>query len=304
MQKTVFRLILIALGCFFGLLATEIGLRLYYPDGGIPAVHLLEASDEKHSMIVEDPECGYLPVVGRGDYGPNGCLANDYDLDNKSGRRVLFIGDSVTRRARIVKPLTELYAGKEYEFWNAGVESFNTKQEVVFYRRYNQKIKPDHVVLTFHNNDFRVTPLVMREAGQIRIFEPTMHMNQWLFARSHLYRWAWPKLEDKEERALQVRQSLEELKELTADIRLSVVLHPMLKPLEDWDDKEKRSRELSLKYFDELGLTYYDLLPVLEQAIADKTDLLEQAGDFLHPGDALGQRFAHYLFEQGLLEEK
>ena len=103
------RAVLICFGLVFGFIFTEIGLRIYYPDGGIPAAHLEHSSDERHTTFHENDECGYLPITGKGVYGPNGCLKNNYDLENPKGERILFVGDSVTHRARIIKALQELY---------------------------------------------------------------------------------------------------------------------------------------------------------------------------------------------------
>ena len=46
------------------------------------------------------------------------------------------------------------------EWWNAGVEGFGTRQEMLFYARFNRPLRPDHVVLTIHNNDLTPTPIV------------------------------------------------------------------------------------------------------------------------------------------------
>lgn len=304
MKRAIMRAILITFGVVSAMIVTELGLRMYYPDGSIPAAHLESTSDEEHTTFHEDPECGYLPIVSVGDYGPHGCVLNDYDVAKKTAPRILFVGDSVTHRARIIEALKQLYGADTFEYWNAGVESFNTKQEAVLYRKHNFAIKPDHVVLTFHNNDFRATPIVVRERGQIKVYLPGLNVNPWLFRKSYLYRWAWPRAEDKSERQKQVLEGLTEFKELLAkdNIGLSVVLHPMLKPVADWDQNELQSRELSLQYFKQLDLKVYDLLPALESALAEGLEVVEAPGDTLHPNDAMAQRFAKLLKEQGLLD--
>ncbi|MFA5507277.1 MAG: hypothetical protein WC314_07550 [Vulcanimicrobiota bacterium] len=303
-MKYLVRALSITLGLVFGFIFTEIGLRFYYPDGGIPAAHLELTADEKMTSFVEHEECGYLPIVGKGLFGPEGCLKNDYDVANPKAERVLFAGDSVTHRARIIDALKALYGEESYEYWNAGVESFNTMQEWVLYREHNHKINPDHVVLTFHNNDFRATPLVVRERGQIKVYQPGLDINPWLFRKSYVYRWAWPSMEDKPLREQQVREGLQEFKSaLGAEgIRFTVVLHPMLKPYSEWNDDEIESRENSLRYFEEMDLRVIDLLPTLEKAISDGVNLTEAPGDYLHPGDELAALFAEELKRQRLLE--
>lgn len=298
------RTILICIGLGLGLIATELGLRIYYPQGAIPAAHLETTSDEKLSSFQQDDECGYLPIIGRGEYGPHGCLPNDYDVEKPQGRRLLFVGDSVTHRARIIKALRKLYGEENYEYWNAGVESFNTLQEWVLYRKHNHRIKPDHVILTFHNNDFRATPMVVRERGQIKIYQPGLDINPWLFKHSYVYRWAWPKSEDKEDRARQVLEGLTGFRDALAEenIKFTVVLHPMLRPLDQWEEKDNWSRELSLQYFQDLGLDYIDLLPTLKEALTDGIEITEAPGDYLHPNDEMARRFSETLQEQNILE--
>lgn len=302
-MKYVVRIFLVTVGLVFGVIITEIGLRMYYPDGGIPAAHLEHTSDERHTQFEENAECGYLPIVGLGEYGPHGCLKNEYDLDNPKAPRILFVGDSVTHRARIINALKKLYGEDTFEYWNAGVESFNTMQEWVLFREHNQAINPDHVVLTFHNNDFRATPMVVRERGQIKIYQPGLDINPWLFKKSYVYRWAWPKGDDTEMREQQVKEGLKGFKTALADqqIRFTVILHPMLKPYSEWNEDEIASREKSLQYFKELDLEVIDLLPVMEKAIADGVNLTEAPEDYLHPSDELSERFAEEVKRQGLL---
>ncbi len=301
--RKVFRAILICFGILLAMVIMELGLRIYYSDGGIPAAHLEHTSDEQHTSFVENEECGYLPITGRGEYDAYGCLANDYNVDNKTAPRVLFTGDSVTHRARIVNALKKLYGEDTYEYWNAGVESFNTLQEWVFFREYNHKIKPDQVVLTFHNNDFRATPMVVRERGQIKVYQPGLDINPWLFRKSYLYRWAWPKGEDRGAREKQVQEGLLGFRDALKkdNVPFVIILHPMLKPVSEWDDKEKRSRELSLQYFKEHDLKVIDLLPTLEKAIADGINLTESEGDYLHPSDELSARFAQQIYNENAL---
>lgn len=272
----------------------------------MPAAHLESSSPEEHASVHEDAEAGYLPVLGRGEYDIYGCLKNDYDVNQRKGKRLLFVGDSVTHRARVINGLRRLYGEEHFEYWNAGVESFNTRQELVLYRRHNAKIKPDHVILTFHNNDFRATPLVVREKGQFKVYDPGMDINPWLFERSYLYRWAWPHMDDSHLRARQVLESLTEFKELLTQqkIRFSIVLVPMFKPVSEWDKSEQWSRQVSQEYFRQLDLTYFDMLPTMEAVLQEGQEVTETPGDFFHPNQLLADRFAQELHRQGLLEKK
>ena len=307
MPQLLKRSLLVVFGLLFGVLATEIGLRVIYPDGGLPAAHLQRFTAEVLASFREDPECGYLPVPGGGEYGPEGCLTNDYDVKQRKGTRVLFVGDSATHRGKLVAALRQLYGDTKYEYWNAGVESFNTLQELVLYRRYNSAIQPDHVVLTFHNNDFQATPLVMHEKGELKVYAPGMHVNQWLFRNSYLYRWAWPRTEpgDRNDRARQVLRNLTDFKSLLSkqNVRFSMVLLPLFKPLAKWDNAELWSREQSLKDFKELGLRHFDLLNVSETALKEGVSVEESGGDIWHPSPPIAERLATELYRQGLLEK-
>lgn len=292
------------LGLALALTLAEVGVRYAFPDGGIPSAHLESTSLEQYTSVHEDAEAGYLPVLGRGEYDTRGFLKNDYDLRQRKGKRLVFAGDSVTHRARLVNALRQSYGEEKYEYWNAGVESFNTTQELVLYKRYNALIKPDEVILEFHNNDFRATPLCVREDGKFKVYEPGMGINPWLFEHSYLYRWAWPKTDDRNRRARAVYASLSEFKALLAKQKVGfrIILLPMFKPLAEYDKSELWSRELSLSYFKKLDLTYFDMLPVVEKALKEGLQVTEKTGDTFHPNDEVCLRMASELKRQGLLD--
>ena len=157
--------------------------------------------------------------------------------------RLLFIGDSVTHRGQIVEALRAVYGSQKYEYWNAGVESFNTVQEVEYYRRFNRAINPDHVILTFHLNDFETTPVAFREAdGTLVVFAPNWpvrRLNPWLFQHSYTYRY-WlglvtPKKTARSEIIAEVRASLTDLQRMVGvdRARLTVLVLPILRPYSD-----------------------------------------------------------------------
>ena len=91
-----------------------------------------------------------------------------------------------------MKALRKLYGDKDYEYWNAGVESYNTLQELAFYKLCNQGVHPDHVILTFHLNDFETTPVsFLDKDGKAVIYIPncpSREINRYLFEQFHLYR--------------------------------------------------------------------------------------------------------------------
>ena len=132
--------------------------------GGAYELPQFRQSASKGLSFVVDPSFGFRPVLGDGPYTRFGTLANDYAAAKPPGvNRLLFIGDSVTHRGQIVEALRAVYGSQKYEYWNAGVESFNTVQEVEYYKRFNRAINPDHVILTLHLN---ATP-AFREDGTL-----------------------------------------------------------------------------------------------------------------------------------------
>ncbi|MFN8609585.1 MAG: hypothetical protein U0931_18745 [Vulcanimicrobiota bacterium] len=310
MRRIVLRCFLLFVGLLAGVVAGETALRILKPPTSSGGIKQTLFPVGQLTDYTPDDECGYLPKINGAAYGAQGCLYNKYSLEKTPGKtRVLFVGDSVTHRARIIEPLRKLYGEKSFEYWNAGVESFNTAQEVVLFRRYNHLIKPDLVVLTFHNNDFMQTPLVYRENGKLQLLTPLHdrnHINTFLFEYSWIYRCyvgrTWTA--DQEEKAVRVRQNLQELNDLVraAGGRLKVVLLPLMKPSKDYDPGEKWSREHSLSIVRDLKLDSIDLTPSLEEMAGEKKPLEETAGDYWHPNQEVADRFARVLYQQDVLK--
>lgn len=309
-RRILFRLVLLFGGALFGVVAGETALRILKPPAASGGIQQTRFPVGQLTDYTPDDECGYLPKINGAEYGAQGCIFNDYKLEKTPGKtRVLFMGDSVTHRGRILQSLRGLYGEKAYEYWNAGVESFNTAQEVVLYRRYNHLIKPDLVVLTFHNNDFMQTPLVYRENGKLQLLTPLHdrnHINTWLFEYSWIYRCyvgrTWKA--DQEEKAVSVRDNLQELQRLVvADGgRLKVILLPLMKPLKDYDQGENWSRNHALSIVKELNLDAIDLAPALEEILPEKKQVEETVGDYWHPSQWAADHFARVLYAQNLLK--
>jgi hypothetical protein len=205
------------------------------------------------------------------------------------------------------------FGSLNYEYWNAGVESFNTVQEVRYYKHFNRALRPDEVVLTFHLNDFETTPVAFRAAnGSLVVYAPNVpaqRINPWLFEHSYLYRsWIGVTTARKTERAAivsEVRVSLEEMKRMVdADgARLTVLVLPILRPLNDWNAEYRESRRHILDILGSLQLRYFDLLEPLNQALADGVATVEAGDDlFWHPSREVAKYFGAYLRRQGLLE--
>lgn len=299
----------------------ELGLRLFFPEMVVAAGAQLQFRAGEQANFEPDPECGYIPVLGNETYDAYGCRVDRYDqkgkrlpaldpADRHGKKRLLFLGDSVTRRERIQDALEKAYGEAHYEYWNAGVESFNTMQELVFYRRVNSKLKPDQVILTFHNNDFQDTPLVFKKNGELQIHfmrRDGNHINPWLFSHSYLYRWltglSLGNLDRRRQRQA-VQEALVGFQETTRaeKVTFSVILLPILKPFAQWTNKEKWSRENALQLLQEQQIPTYDLFPDMEQALKEGVTLPESPGDTWHPSAAAAEHFARYLVAEKLIQ--
>lgn len=265
------------------------------------------------SLFTIDPDIGFRPNVGNDKYNEYGTRINEYNIEkDPNKKRLLFIGDSVTARAKIVDALKQEYGEDKYEYWNAGVESFNTIQEVKFYQKYNQKIKPDHVILTFHNNDFSATPIAFVNKDKKLVvytpYAPLRKLNPWLYKNSTIYRLyfrvsTYWQSKVNEDIVSEVKDYLEQLRDLLKkdDISFSVILLPMLYDFTSWNDVEIKSRESSIKIFQDLDIKYYDLLDVMNGALAEGVNINETKGDSWHPSEEVAEIFAKYLKKQQIL---
>ena len=312
-------LLMVGLGCVVFVGAVEIFYRFKAPyrafGGARELPQFRRGGSTVAATFVVDPDFGFRPVFDNGYYTAFGTLANDYPLSKSNGKkRLLFIGDSVTRRGHIVDALKDEYGSLRYEYWNAGVESFNTVQEVRYYKHFNRGLRPDEVFLTFHLNDFETTPVAFREAnGSLVVYAPNVsvqRINPWLFQHSSLYRaWIGVTTARKTERVEiinEVRGSLAELKRMVeADgARLTVLVLPILRPLNHWNAEYRENRRRILDILGSLRLRYFDLLEPLNQAFADGVSVVEAGDDlFWHPSREVARYFGAYLRRQGLLED-
>ena len=283
--------------------------------GAYELTQFRQSASNELSTFVIDPAFGFRPVLGDGPYTHFGTLVNDYAVAKPPGvQRLLFIGDSVTRAGYIVDALRAEYGSQQYEYWNAGVEAFNTVQEVAYYRQFNRPIHPDHVVLTFHLNDFETTPVAFRDAdGTLVVFAPNwpvQRLNPWLFRHSYTYRY-WlglvtPKKAARSEIITEVRASLADLQRLVAvdGARLTVLVLPILQPISAWKPQDREYRRLILDILASMRLRYFDLLEPLNEALAEGAVVVEPNDAlFWHPSREAATYFARYLRTQHLLDE-
>jgi hypothetical protein len=311
-------LLVIILSCALFILGIEVFHRFKAPyrafGGAYELTQVRHGARDGFSTFVVDPDFGFRPVLGDGPYTHFGTLANGYAEAKSPGvSRLLFIGDSVTHRGHIIDALRAEYGSQWYEYWNAGVESFNTVQEVAYYRQFNRPIHPDHVILTFHLNDFETTPVAFREAdGTLVVFAPNWpvrRLHPRLFQHSYTYRY-WlglvtPRKTARSEIIAEVRASLADLERMVAvdGARLTVLVLPILRPVSDWKPEYREYWRLILGILESLRLRHFDLLKPLHEALADGL-VVAETGDnlFWHPSRDVASYFAKCLRTQHLLD--
>jgi len=311
-----------ALAVLFGILAAaavgEAIVRIVDPFSAGRAgmeLELFRGDQERMRKLFRlDAELGYVPIFDTGPYDADGFLRHGhaYELEDKGEReRILFLGDSVTRRARIVRALRREYGDEKYEYWNAGVTAYNTVQEVGYYERYARKSNPDHIVLTFHLNDFYHSPISFVDPeGRVQVVSPYEHLSglqAWLFEYSHAYRFYLGRTTDKwdlEASSRDILAALERLKSLAEaeGARLSVLVLPNLQPLEDWHPLWQKRYDRALAIMEELDLRHFTLLEPLQQALADGVDPEETPRDTEHPSAAVAAYFGRFLKARKLLD--
>jgi hypothetical protein len=302
----------LALACALGALAfvvlAELGLRVFQP----PAVRLFDGPfsggpgermvkiDRRYEVHPEfgiyqvDDELGFRPVLGGAGYGPHGCKWNEYAPEKPAGkRRMLFLGDSVTERQKIVDAL-RARLGEDWEYWNAGVPAYATEQELGYYRDYLGGIDADHVVLTFHLNDYETTPIVFEVDGELVSVHSrvgTRTPSPWLMRNSYLYRFVWTFLvartgaSRKVALEADVARALGGLRDLVAarGAELTVLVLPWLQERSEWPPPKPRHHELTVQTLAELGIRHHAFLDTLDRAIASAVPVCEHHKDPQHP---------------------
>ncbi len=313
-KEAGFRLLAVGFGIAIALVGTELLLRVTKPykthRAALELQQFRDGGEAIAALFEIDEEMGFRPRLPSQLYSAWGTLANEYQLaKDPARRRLLFIGDSVTFRGEIVRALRRRFGDARFEYWNAGVESFNAAQALAFYRRFNRAIDPDHVVLTFHLNDFQTTPIAFRDKnGDLVVYAPhrsALTIDKGLFETWHLYRLyvglRTNRRVARQRVAEEVDAALATLRDAVAPARLTVLVFPILSPHEAWTPEERWAHETVSRILEDRAIESFDLLPTLEKALEDGVSVREPPEDPWHPSAAFAEYAARDLEARGFL---
>ncbi|MCO5144507.1 MAG: hypothetical protein M9962_15630 [Oligoflexia bacterium] len=261
---------------------------------------------------------GYKPIftnflINEGyQYNEEGVNLDRSIIKNRKNKAV-FIGDSVTRRGKIIQSIESLSKYKTWDFYNLGVEGYNIPQSISYFMLYGKNIKPKRIILQIHNNDFIYYPMLLFTSNDTALWffheEEPIHFNFRLIQQSYLYenyvmaRYSILNKEARRKNLIQKR-SIEEIKRLKEyclqnNIELYLVVLPLIKPTKNWTEEELRSRETSLNIGKNLNITTIDLFDSLDEYHEKSLNLTEEnKEDYWHPNQFAAEILAKKILER------
>ncbi len=312
-RNVIVNALIVVASASLSVIACEVGLRLLYPHGALGSGEELEFLRREPSarwmsnVMMPDEAIGFRPKLNvEGGYDKDGLRHRSHAGQSDIRRRILFLGDSVTARGRIVRAIEKDLHDPTTEFLNGGVEAFNLTQEVSFFLRFQSALTMDRIVHQVHGNDLRATPIAFRdENGTLNAFllnSPRQHVDQWLFQHSYLYRIGLAVFLSHKTEADTLQEARENFARMAAfaaerGIEYDVVLFPILLSQDalyrddrrDWLALEKACREVVQKCV--------SLLPVLDHMLKQGQPVEEIAGDTWHPNDAFAAAAAPVIIK-------
>ena len=314
-----FRLGALVVGCVFGVVAAEVGLRLFSKNLSLDSIAAGWGHANRHPQFRSSPTLGYEPIPGVDEYNELGVLKNNYTLARGENLvRILVLGDSVTHRRIWVDGLERRlrgYAGDAgtVELWNAGVEGYNTTQEQIYLREKCLKLGLDMVIVQFHLNDFMPLPVLFQDQSGEVAFLPfdTEHgpIVRPLFDYSYLYRYLvlrWRPTRDARREAARasVKKAVLGIRELCRENQLELVfvIFPLFKPRAEYEDIEQLWHRWILEILREAGIRPIDL----HEAFPEDASILrfrEKPEDPWHPNEE-GHRLAGLKVAERLVRHR
>lgn len=302
-------------------LLAEFAVRALMPPGRLLsptaiATFAARAANER-TMITADDQLGHAPVLGGPVYDEHGLL-RAFPLRSGVAKqpdvpRLLFLGDSVTRRASLVAPLRAFAdaSGQPAEVLNAGVESWNPAQEVAGYFRSQQPLAADRVVLSLHNNDLTESTVMCLRDGRLTLCNPGSFVPvdvAW-YGRSILYQlYVHGRHTDRLRpehylfRADDVERALVRLRDEVQGRggELTILVLPIFAAERDWQPHERASRARGLEIVQRLGVASVDLQPACEALAGAGLPVRVAPTDPYHPNDACSAALAHAAADAAL----
>jgi len=300
--------LLVSVSVLVGLVLAEGALRVLRPHGTLRSAHELpwmNTLPHVRTIFTVDPEFGFRPVLPSKLYDRHGILHAEYDTTDVDSERILFLGDSVTANGKILRATREACGRDDVEYLNAGVGSFNTLQEIAYYRRYAHRTEPDHVVLTFNMNDVETTPVVFREDdGNLRVFAtfaPYEDVNLFLYRHSYVYRLylglRYPRDSRLEDVLGDIDDGFASLSDelARAGVDFTVLVLPLSLPRAQWSARDVRVYEDVIAMLHTHGIEHLDLRPTLDEAAEAQLPLAPSAGDLFHVTEDLAALYGREL---------
>lgn len=292
-----------------GLLAVELALRWFRPIA-IATIQSneVDVAGRNNEYLIPDSSLGLRPNLGTSVFDENGIgISNSIRSDAENARKILFIGDSVTQRAEIVRALAGKLSVENTSFLNGGVSGYNIREEVEFFLRFQHVVEPDMIFHTIHVNDLYSTKLINRNSdGSLSIHARNanpQNINKFLYRHSQLFRFLIMRFYLKvgqDELLTEAKKSMRQLKDYMQEkgIAYHATLFPILEPYQEWSSYDKKSRDQLLAMFGELGLNIVDLLEISEHMLEKGDDPQQSPGDSWHPNAAFGDRSATFLIDR------
>jgi len=324
LPRVLLRGLAVVVGLALALLGAEglVRLQLPQPAERVGEVHAAGPAQSPlhpaHGLYALDSELGFRPRLGGPLAAEHGCRPHEYALEKPAGvTRLLFVGDSVTHRGALVDGLRAAWGDEGLEYWNAGVEGYGLHQVDRYHARYLSDLDADHVLLTFHLNDFSTTPVTFLDGDQLVVYATDLastRTNRWLFRHSHLYRlWIARRLapeatangEPLPEVVQEVEAALVTLRDRVeaSGARFTVLLFPWLAPRERWPTRASEAHARALTLLERHDVRTYDLVEELEAALAEGLTVRQRPKDAEHPSEGFGGLVGRSLAARGLQPE-
>lgn len=286
----------------------DLTLTHYFPLSSVRDVRHLPWIERqlKFGNFELDSRLGFRPRLNSKRANRFGAVTNEYnDIPRPGVKRLLFIGDSVTHQAHLIRGLRHCLGEENYEYWNGGVGSYNLEQVVRYYQIFLADVNPDHVIYTFHLNDWENTPtLFVSFDGSIHAFEsgyPEFNINKFLYLHSNLYHLYLGHLIGSRRRSeLSYRTAAElisTLQEKLTSEKFTVLINPVALPFNKWSDFERRKHEQTIALLESQRIHHYNLAPWLIEAEALKIPI--DGKDRSHPGPIISAFLARKLCDSG-----